>query len=235
MDRMLTLDANRRPSINDVLAAPLMKQRISKWLSATVHVREETGAEGRQRRGGTAGGWGGEGVLLWQARLKGAAGVVGEGRDSKWGGQQRGGQTGGEGGCREVHGRWRWRWCLGMVMGEEGDGGASCMTRGAPSCDTVLACNRTASWVWRLAQPVSSTVLCRSMLCHVPCRDPQAHEFSHTIIHGRPKPGQLVVQHAAPAPPLPSPPDPLGEHQNQTKQSHGSVLDCTVHPTHRVA
>ena len=30
----------------------------------------------------------------------------------------------------------------------------------------------------------------------------QAHEFSHTIIHGKPKPGQLVVQHAASVSPV---------------------------------
>lgn len=33
---MLTLDAAKRPSINDILATPLIKARISKFLSATL-------------------------------------------------------------------------------------------------------------------------------------------------------------------------------------------------------
>lgn len=40
IDRMLTLDFNKRPSINDVLAAPVVKARIAKFLSATLHVSE---------------------------------------------------------------------------------------------------------------------------------------------------------------------------------------------------
>jgi serine/threonine protein kinase len=38
VDRMLTLDFNKRPSINEVLAAPVVKARIAKFLSATLHV-----------------------------------------------------------------------------------------------------------------------------------------------------------------------------------------------------
>lgn len=38
IDRMLTLDFNKRPSINDVLATPIVKARIHKFLSATLHV-----------------------------------------------------------------------------------------------------------------------------------------------------------------------------------------------------
>lgn len=38
IDRMLTLDFNKRPTINDVLATPIVKARIQKFLSATLHV-----------------------------------------------------------------------------------------------------------------------------------------------------------------------------------------------------
>lgn len=38
VERMLTLDWQKRPSINDVLAAPVMKARIQRFLSATLHV-----------------------------------------------------------------------------------------------------------------------------------------------------------------------------------------------------
>ncbi|KAJ9525273.1 hypothetical protein QJQ45_020808 [Haematococcus lacustris] len=37
IDRMLTVNWEKRPSVNDILAAPLMKARISKFLSATLH------------------------------------------------------------------------------------------------------------------------------------------------------------------------------------------------------
>ncbi|KAG2486399.1 hypothetical protein HYH03_014976 [Edaphochlamys debaryana] len=39
-DRMLTLDWQKRPSINDILATPLMKARIQKFLSATLQAHE---------------------------------------------------------------------------------------------------------------------------------------------------------------------------------------------------
>jgi hypothetical protein len=38
IDRMLTLSSEKRPSINDILALPIMKQRITKFLSATLQV-----------------------------------------------------------------------------------------------------------------------------------------------------------------------------------------------------
>jgi serine/threonine protein kinase len=38
IDRMLTLSWEKRPSINDILALPVMKQRITKFLSATLQV-----------------------------------------------------------------------------------------------------------------------------------------------------------------------------------------------------
>lgn len=37
-DRMLTLDWNKRPSINEILATPLLKARIQKFLGATLQV-----------------------------------------------------------------------------------------------------------------------------------------------------------------------------------------------------
>ncbi|GIL80613.1 hypothetical protein Vretifemale_9758, partial [Volvox reticuliferus] len=39
-DRMLTLDWQKRPSINDILATPIMKARIQKFLSATLQAHE---------------------------------------------------------------------------------------------------------------------------------------------------------------------------------------------------
>ena len=39
-DRMLTLDWQKRPSINDILATPVMKARIQKFLSATLVVSD---------------------------------------------------------------------------------------------------------------------------------------------------------------------------------------------------
>ena len=39
IEKMLTLDWQKRPGINDILATPIMKQRISKWLSHSLHVR----------------------------------------------------------------------------------------------------------------------------------------------------------------------------------------------------
>ncbi len=40
IDRMLTLNTDKRPSINDILATPVMKARITKFLSATLHHHE---------------------------------------------------------------------------------------------------------------------------------------------------------------------------------------------------
>lgn len=39
-DRMLTLDWNKRPSINEILATPLLKARIQKFLGATLQAHE---------------------------------------------------------------------------------------------------------------------------------------------------------------------------------------------------
>ncbi len=101
-DRMLTLDWNKRPSINEILATPLLKARIQKFLGATLQVPQ-----------------------------KHFVGV---------------------------------QWLPQRVCS-----------------DSTVRC----PWVTPTCLP---TV--------------QAHEFSHTIIHGRPKPGQLVVG-AGPAPGAP--------------------------------
>ncbi|GLC38425.1 hypothetical protein PLESTB_001579500 [Pleodorina starrii] len=52
-DRMLTLDWQKRPSINDILATPIMKARIQKFLSATLQAHEfsHTIIHGRPRPG----------------------------------------------------------------------------------------------------------------------------------------------------------------------------------------
>ena len=51
---MLTLDWNKRPSVNDLLRTPIVKARIQKFLSATLHVR-------RAREGGVTGEGAGQG------------------------------------------------------------------------------------------------------------------------------------------------------------------------------
>ncbi len=38
VDRLLTLSADKRPSVNDVLALPIMKARIAKFLGQTMQV-----------------------------------------------------------------------------------------------------------------------------------------------------------------------------------------------------
>lgn len=38
VDRMLTLNANQRASINDILGMPIMKARIARFLSQTLQV-----------------------------------------------------------------------------------------------------------------------------------------------------------------------------------------------------
>ncbi|GFR44775.1 hypothetical protein Agub_g6107 [Astrephomene gubernaculifera] len=52
-DRMLTLDWQKRPSINDILATPVMKARIQKFLSSTLQAHEfsHTIIHGRPRPG----------------------------------------------------------------------------------------------------------------------------------------------------------------------------------------
>lgn len=46
IDRIFTLNWEKRPSINDILATPVVKARITKFLSATLHVSGALGAGG---------------------------------------------------------------------------------------------------------------------------------------------------------------------------------------------
>lgn len=54
ISRMLTLDWNKRPSINDLLALPVCKARIEKFLSSTLKVRLDWKRRGERRGRGRA-------------------------------------------------------------------------------------------------------------------------------------------------------------------------------------
>ena len=78
VDRMLTIDCNKRPSINDLLSTPVMKARIQRFLSSTLQHQEfsHTIIHGRPQPGQIVvgacppvGGGGGEGGGLVQVPL----------------------------------------------------------------------------------------------------------------------------------------------------------------------
>ncbi len=86
IDRMLTLSAERRPSINEVLATPLIKARITKFLSSTLQAHEfsHTIIHGRPQQGqlvvqhpvsAPAGGGGGGEVLPMNAKAAAGAAI----------------------------------------------------------------------------------------------------------------------------------------------------------------
>ncbi|PNW87779.1 hypothetical protein CHLRE_01g001800v5 [Chlamydomonas reinhardtii] len=79
-DRMLTLDWQKRPSINDILATPVMKARIQKFLSATLvaHEFSHTIIHGRPKPGQlvVGGGAGAPPVPATTAAAAAAAGLA---------------------------------------------------------------------------------------------------------------------------------------------------------------